>query len=319
MPAQASKTIFITGGSGYIGTQITIAALKDGYAVRSLSRTEKSDATISATGATPVRGNLFTLDVLRSEAAKADIVFHLAHCLSDGFDLSKYDAAIDAAAVDALGEDMKGTDKSLVVTSGTLMAKADPAGGETTEETPYDETMWVRRDLEERHALTLVQKGVKVMVIRLAPYVYGHGRSGVALFMAAALQSKQAVYVDDGQTKTTTVHVDDAARLYLLAAEQGKAGDVFNASDANDITLRQMAEAYAAALGVPAVSITKEEAEKTLGPFFSHFLTTPNRASNAKAKRVLGWEPKGPGLFEEISKGSYRQYAQSLVGGQQGA
>jgi len=150
---------------------ITEQALAAGHAVCGLSRNEQGDAKLRAPGAIPVRGDLTTLDVLRRESAAADAVLHLAYP-----DLEDYEEVLrlDAAAVDALGEPLRHTSKPLVITSGTTLAAPDPAGGETTEESPLSETFFLKdRVRSERHALRLAEDGVRVSAIRLAPTFTG--------------------------------------------------------------------------------------------------------------------------------------------------
>lgn len=309
----SSKTILVTGATGHVGSVIIELAIKDGYQVRGLSRTEKGDEKLKGLGAHPVRGDLHSLSVLRDEAAHADVVIHLADSFLDQSNPKQYEEAIqiDGAAVDALAEPMKGTDKPLIVTSGTLVV-APNNGKETDEDSPVDPKPFVERIRSERHAMSWADKGVKVICIRLAPYVYGRGRSGVFLFLAGTIKSKQAIYIGDGHWQTSTVHVDDAARLYLLAAQKAKRGDIFNATSQTDLTAKQIAEAMAAECDVPAVSITEEQATAAMGSFLPKFLTAECRASSAKAQRNLGWEPKELALLDELSHGSYHHAVQGM-------
>ena len=147
--------------------------------------------------------------------------------------------------------------------------------------------------------------------IRLAPYVYGRGGSGVAMLMQMAAQAGESIYVDDGHLRTSDVHVDDAAALYLLAAEKAKAGDVFNGTGSTTVTLREMAEAIGAALQVPVRSVSRDEAEATWGNMTA-FVQHENRASNRKAVQELGWQPKGVVMLTDIRSGSYRALAKKL-------
>ncbi|KAK9454011.1 hypothetical protein V1511DRAFT_58356 [Dipodascopsis uninucleata] len=75
--SELEKRIFITGGSGYIGSTIIELAMKDGYSIYALSGSKNSDVKLKGIGACPVRGDLKSFDVLR-ENAKADIAVHLA-------------------------------------------------------------------------------------------------------------------------------------------------------------------------------------------------------------------------------------------------
>ncbi|PQE04301.1 alcohol dehydrogenase protein [Rutstroemia sp. NJR-2017a BBW] len=278
------KQIFLTGASGYVGSVITEIAVANGYVVHGLSRSESADERIRRFGGVPVRGDLNSHDVLSQESHKADIVIHLA----TSYDLSvpSYDDVFpsDKAALDTIAKPMEGTNKPLVVTSGTLIVAVDPTGD---------------------YALSVKDKGIRITAIRLAPFVYGRGGSGVKLFMNMSLQSGGVMCVDNGTNRTTVVHVDDAARLYLLVAENAKAGEIYNASSATDVTAREMSEGIAEALGLPIRSLTRAEAVARFGETLSRFLTAENRASGAKARNELGWEPKEIGILEEIKKGLY--------------
>lgn len=313
MATTANKRVFITGGPGYIGSVITEFAVAQGYEVIGLSRSEKSDIKLRTLGATPVRGDLGSLDVLTLESAKANIVLHLADAFADDFGRDYEEVLrIDAAAVDAIGEGLKGTENSLVVTSGTLVVAPDSNGAETTETSPLSKIPINGRIRAEAHALALCQKGVKVLAVRLAPYVYGRGSSSIRLFMMMSLPAGQVIYVNEGSVRTSSVHVDDAARLFLLVAEKGNAGEVFNATSSTNVTTRQLSEAIASVLDVPVISQTHEETAAKYGEFFAKFLNAENRASSAKAIRELGWEPKEIGILDDITLGSYVAAAQAL-------
>lgn len=320
------KRIFITGATGYIGQVLTEFAIAQGHAVRGLSRAEPNDAKLTRLGATPVRGDLGSLDVLRSESSRADVVIHLADALLGGlgFD-TPYDTvlAIDAAAVDAMVAGLSSGSSSsssssepsgvLVTTSGTMMARPDPDGGETDEDAPVMLESPITRYKAWDHARAVAARaGVRATCVRLAPFVYGRGGSGVRMFMEGAAAAGAAAYVGGGSTRTTTVHVDDAARLYLLVAEKGRAGEAYNASGETDVTIKELQGAVAGALGVPAVGLSKEEALAKMPPFLVNFLVTENRGSNKKAVTELGWRPTEPGIVEDIRRGSYVAVARNL-------
>ncbi|KAK9342695.1 hypothetical protein V1522DRAFT_415389 [Lipomyces starkeyi] len=305
--------IFVTGATGYIGRVVTEQALAEGHNVHGLSRNEEGDAKLRALGAIPVRGGLTSLDVLRQESSEADAVLHLAYIHDFGMDYEEV-LRIDAAAVDALGEPLRGTGKAFVITSGTAVVDPDPAGGETTEDSPLAQTFVLKdRIRSERHALRLSEDGVRVSVIRLPPYVYGRGGSHFApLLMQMAAKVGESVYVDDGHLRTSDVHVDDAATLFLLAAREAKAGDVFNGTGSTTVTLRALAESIGEVLKLPVRSVSREEAETRWGQFLTAFVQFENRSSNRKAVQQLGWQPKGIDLLSDIRCGSYRELAKKL-------
>ena len=118
--------------------------------------------------------------------------------------------------------------------------------------------------------------------------------------------------LDDGHLRTSDVHVDDAASLYLLAASKAKVGEVFNGTGSTTVTLRQLAEAIGEALKLPTRSVRREEAEAIWGQFMTAFVQFENRASNRKAVQELGWKPQGVDLLTDIRSGSYQELAGKL-------
>jgi len=305
--------LFVTGATGYIGSVVTERALAEGHTVHGLSRSEEKDAKLRALGATPVRGELTTLDVLRRESAQAEAVLHLAYIHDFGRDYEEI-LSIDGAAVDALAEPLRGTGKAFVITSGTAVVEPDPQGGETTEDSPLSETFVLRHRIRsERHALRLSEDGVRVSAIRLPPYVYGRGGSYfMPMLIQRAAKVGESLYVDDGHLRVSDVHVDDAAELYLLAADQAKAGDIFNGTGSTTITLRELAETIGEALHLPVRSVSHDEAESHWGSFLTAFVQFENRASNRKAVQQLGWQPKGIDMLTDIRSGSYQQMVEKL-------
>ncbi|PYI11331.1 NAD dependent epimerase/dehydratase [Aspergillus sclerotiicarbonarius CBS 121057] len=307
--------IFLTGGSGYIGSAITTHALSKGYTIHSLSRTPQSDSKILSLGATPIRGDLTSLSVLRTQSQAADIVMHLADPMSGNHSLPYSERIrVDDEAVTAIGDGLAGSNKALVVTSGSLVVAASAGGEETNEESALWEKPLNERIVSERNNLRVGGRGIRVSVVRLAPFVYGRGGSGVALFMKMYMGLGEVKVVGDGRAVTSAVHVEDAARLYLLAAERAEAGEVFNGCSEWGVTFGELGRAMAEVLGVGVGFVGLEEAEEKWG-FFAKFLSTENRASGGKAMRVLGWKPEKVGILEEVRTGSYVELAESLKKG----
>jgi nucleoside-diphosphate-sugar epimerase len=220
------KTIFLTGGSGYIGRTLIALAISRGYTVHVLSRSPASDTILLSLGATPIRGDLTSLATLTSSAAASDIVISIADSLSSDYSLPRAERfRINNAANNALFEGLTGTGKVLVTTGGSLSAAALPSHEPTDESSPgWPEGHWAAFNLGGIQQEWL-DSGVRVCQVRLAPYVYGRGGRGVGLFMKIWAGAGQGMVVDGGAMWTTTVHVDDAVELYLLVAEKGRAGE----------------------------------------------------------------------------------------------
>ncbi|KAF3036854.1 hypothetical protein E8E12_008093 [Didymella heteroderae] len=310
------KAIFITGGSGYIGRTLIALALSRGYTVTALSRTPSSDTTLSSLGARPIRGDLSTLSILTERAAQADIVISIADALASDHSMSRTERfRINDAANNALAEGLKGTGKALVLTGGSLHAAALPNHELTDESSPgWPEGHWAAFNLGGIQQRWL-DMGVRVCQVRLAPYVYGRGGSGVGLFMKMWAQAGQGMVVDGGAMCTTTVHVDDAVRLYLLVAEKGRKGESYNATAETNITQAHLAQAICRVIDVPCKELSLDKAALKVGPFLAGFLSAENRASNRKAREELGWEVRGVGILRDIENGSYVEVAKALKDG----
>ncbi|PWY93229.1 NAD dependent epimerase/dehydratase [Aspergillus sclerotioniger CBS 115572] len=304
-PPKQTKTLFLTGGSGFIGTALIPLAITDhNYTVRALSRTPSSDTKLTSLGAIPIRGDLTSHALLREETRTADAIIHLATAYQFGVHAS-YDEVkdIDMAAVDAIFQglhDSTPAEKPFVITSGTLIVVPDPTGNETDETSPLDPNPINSRGELERYVLEkgAEEQGVRAISIRLAPYVYGHGGSGVRRWMEMAAAMGRVMCVGGGGNRITTVHVEDAAELYLLAAERGGRGEVYNASGETGVTAREMFGAVAEIMDVAVGDIGVEEAEGKMGMVVARFLS---------ARRELGWVSRGRGILEEIKMGSYRE------------
>ncbi|OGM41701.1 hypothetical protein ABOM_009900 [Aspergillus bombycis] len=316
------QKVFITGATGYIGRVVTEFAIAAGHSVRGLSRSEAGDDLLHRLGATPVRGTLSDTTLLTEEAKHADMVLHLAF----SHDWSKPYAdllALDITAVDALASALQDTDKPLVTTGGTLCVQPDPSGGETDETAPLPPYTPLPRHLAEERALAWVSKGVRISVLRLPQYVYGretdHGFA--ADLIRLAVRDGEAAKIDDGEWCFSSVHVEDAARLYFLVARFAGPGEVFNGVSCMDVTYSALAGAISRVVGVDVVSRTREELEAKWGRFLVEFVLVRNRASGRKASERLGWCPAGPGILEEVEFGSYvpvverfRRGRESVVG-----
>lgn len=104
--------IFLTGGTGLVGSSVLRALLADGHAVRALARSDSSAETVKAAGADVVRGDLADADLLAGEATRADAVIHTA---SPGDATS---ADVDEVLLDAVLGALRDTGRAFVHTSG---------------------------------------------------------------------------------------------------------------------------------------------------------------------------------------------------------
>jgi len=161
------------------------------------------------------------------------------------------------------------------------------------------------RVLNERAALALAERGVRSMSVRFAPTVHGAGDEGfVAMIVAADRTARSAAYIGDGVNRWPAVHRSDAATLVRLGIESAPAGSVLHAVAEEGVPIRDVSEAIAKGLGLPATSITPEQAQAQFG-FLAHFLALDLPTSSALTRELLAWKPSGPGLIEDLEQGHY--------------
>lgn len=289
--------VFVTGATGFIGSAIVHDLLEAGHQVLGLARSEAGAASLAAAGAAVHRGSLEDLASLQRGAAAADGVIHTAFV----HDFSRYAASaeLDAIAIEAMAQTLAGSNKPLVVTSGTLGLPPGRAGTED------DAAASSSPRRSESAAVAAAALGVRAMVVRLPPSVHGDGDHGfVPMLIARARELGVATVIGDGTNRWPAVHRLDAARLFRLALEQGTATARFHGVADEGIPVRAIAERIGHRLGVPVVSTTAEAAAEDLG-FIGRVLAMDGPASSALTQARLGWRPTQPGLLQDLEQGRY--------------
>jgi nucleoside-diphosphate-sugar epimerase len=290
--------VFVTGASGFVGSAVVKELLGAGHQVVGLARSDANVAALKAAGADVHRGSLEDAPSLRAGAAAADGVIHCAF----NHDFSKWaeNCELDRRAIEALGEGLAGTDKPLIITSGTALLAP---GRRATEDDKPATTL--PRVASEQAADALAARGVRAMALRLPPSVHGDGDHGfVPMLIAAARDKGRAAYVGDGANRWPAVHRLDAAVLYRLALEKGAGGARYHAIGDEGVPFKEIARVIGEKLSLPIVSLTKEEAEAHFG-WFALFAGIDAPASGAKTNVALGFQPRHVGLIEDLEKGTY--------------
>ncbi len=289
--------IFVTGATGGIGSVVVPELIEAGHEVVGLARSDASAQALTAAGATALRGDLADPESLRAGASQADGVVNLAF----GNDFSDFERCVaeEALAVETFGAALEGTGKPLVIVSGTPAVPGRPA----TEEDPQPtEGPAGGRGRNARAALDLAERGVRSAVVRLPRSVHDRGGPyGFASFLIqAAQQSGVSAYVGDGSQRWPAVHRRDAARLIRLVLEQATPGTVVHAVGDEGDTMRSLAEAIGAQLGVPAEAVPAE----SFG-FLGTIFGIDQPASSALTRGRFGWQPTHPSLLADLAAGGY--------------
>ncbi len=290
--------VFVTGATGFIGMPVVKELVAAGHHVLGLCRSDDKALALAAAGAEVFRGSLEDAQSLMKGAAGSDAVIHLAF----NHDFSNYAANCedDRRVIKALGSALAGSTRPLIVTSGTGMANAVP-GQPATEDGATIDASVIPRAASEEAAAAVAAEGVNVSVVRL-PQVHDTAKQGLVSPAIAMYREKGVcVYVGDGSNRWPAAHVLDVARLYRLAIEKAEPNAKYHAVAEEGVPMRAIADAIARRLKLPVKSIAPEEAPAYFG-WLAMFAALDLPASSAGTRKMLGWQPKGPGLIADLEQ-----------------
>lgn len=293
--------IFVTGATGFIGTELVKELMEAGHQVRGLARSDAGAEQLQAAGVEVHRGDLEDLDSLRTGATGMDAVVNLA--FNHDFSQFAKNGEDERKAIEALGSVLE-PGKLLVVTSGTGLASGGPGHLRTESDPPASSAALPRQP--EDVASAVAERGVRVAIVRL-PQVHDTRKQGlVPLLTQLAREKGVCAYVGDGANRWAAAPLKDVAHLYRLIVEQAGPGvTVYHAVQEEGVTSREIAETIGRGLQVPVESITPEQAAEHFG-WFAHFAGLDMPASGEWTQKTLGWNPTGPGLIEDLTNMKYQ-------------
>lgn len=294
--------VFVTGSTGWIGSAVVDQLLATGHQVIGLARSDAAAAALEAKGAAVHRGELDDPDTLRSGAAAADAVVHLAF---------KHDFADMAAAgvtehhaVQAMCEALEGSGRPLLLASG--LAFLAPGHAVTEDHPSTAHGAQSQRGGAENLALEWAQRGVGTIICRFPPTAHGDGDPGfTAALVHTARQRGASAYIQDGANRWSAVHRSDAARIVQLALDTPPpAGSVLHGAAESGVRTREIAEAIGRGLDLPVTAVTAAAAQEHFG-WLAMFFGLDISASSQATQAQLDWTPKGPTLIQDLDSGSY--------------
>jgi nucleoside-diphosphate-sugar epimerase len=301
--------VFVAGASGALGRRLIPALLEAGHEVTGMIRSEESAERLRQAGAEAVVCDVFDRDRLIETVRDAtpDAVVHQLTALPSKFDIRKIDYGptnrlrtegtrnlLDAAA--AAGA-------SRFVSQSIAFMYAPGAGQPATEDepvhtdapAPFGEAAAATEEGDRR---VVGAEGMAGLVLRYG-FFYGPGTYYAADGHAAGeVRKRRHPVVGPGSGVFPWIHIDDAASATVAAVERGEPG-IYNVCDDEPAAMKDWVPIYAEALGAKKpFKVPLWLGRLAAGPLAAHFATDMRGASNAKAKRELGWQPRYPSWRE---------------------
>jgi nucleoside-diphosphate-sugar epimerase len=298
--------VFLTGGTGYVGTAVAAAFRARGHEVTTLVRSPESATKATAAGLVPLRGSLGDPDGYAAQASEADVIVHAGFEYdATGAEAESVDERAVAALLAAAGRAAaapEGT-RRVIYTSNAFLLRA--GGGaplaEDVDTSRLTPPSW--RFAVEDSVLAASTATLTTAVIRLGLVYGGNGGTGPSLF-AAALRHGAPVYVGDGRSRWSCIYVHDLAVLYVRIAE-ARAGGVFHGVDGTPLTVHDVVHAVGRAAGLAGEPerLTPEAGRALLGEHTVGIMERDVAVSTARAV-ALGWRPR----FASFAAGAAAAY-----------
>lgn len=308
--------VFLAGATGAIGSRLVPVLVRAGHRVVGTTRTPTKADLLRAAGAQAVVLDALNPDSVMNviQSAKPDVIIHQLTAIPARLNLRKFDR--DFAMTNRLRTE--GTDNLLAAAHASGVRRfiaqsyagwpyARVGGPVKTEDDPLDANppAELRRGLEAiRHLESAVLgSGLEGLVLRYGGF-YGPGTSlGEGGFFLEEVRKRHVPVIGTGAGVWSFLHIDDAAQATAAAIERGQPG-VYNVVDDDPAPVSDWLPALAAAIGAKAPwRVPAFIGRLAVGEHGVMLMTESRGASNAKAKRVLGWAPIWPSWREGFRRG----------------
>jgi 2-alkyl-3-oxoalkanoate reductase len=305
--------VFVAGATGALGRQLVPQLVARGHEVVGMTRTASKQDGLRALGARPVVADALDPDAVAQAVASAEpeVIVHQLTALSGRMSAREVrhpERSFAATMTNRLR--IEGTDHLLAAgravgarrfvaqsfgafrfarTGGQVLTEADPLDHDP----PASMRAGLAAILHLEEVVTTIEWG-EGLVLRYGAF-YGPG-TGISLapdaVMAAPIRKRRFPLVGDGGGVWSFVQIEDAAAATAVAVERGRPG-VYNVVDDEPAPVREWLPVLAGALGAkPPRRIPRWLARLAAGEMATVMMTEVPGASNEKAKRELGWEPR---------------------------
>jgi nucleoside-diphosphate-sugar epimerase len=249
------RRAFISGGSGFVGRNLIEELRSRGVEVRSLARSSSSADVVRRAGAEPISGDLDDLNGLREGMQDCDVVFHAAAIVREWGDPKELHRT-NVGGTENMLEAARAAGVSCFVHVSTEAVLAGPAPIIAADETlprprepygPYART----KGLAEEKVLAANSAGFRTVVIR-PRFIWGKGDTSVLPQIVSAVRAGRFRWIAGGRYLTSATHIRNVCEALVLAAERGRGGEIYFATDGPPVEFRRFVSALLETQGVRA-------------------------------------------------------------------
>ena len=292
--------IFVAGATGALGRALVPQLVDRGHQVVGMTRSASKQDLLRSLGARPVVADALDPDAVAEAVASAapEVIVHQLTALSGPMsmrDARRPDRAPAAIMTNRLRTE--GTDHLLAagraVGARRFVAQSFGAFRSVDPDSPAPPRAALEAILHLERAVTAIEWG-EGLVLRYGGF-YGPG-TGISLApdaaMAAPVRKRRFPIVGDGGGIWSLIHIEDAAAATAIAIERGRPG-VYDVVDDEPAPVREWLPVLASALAAkPPRRVPRWLGRLLAGETATLMMTEVRGASNEKAKRELGWEPR---------------------------
>jgi nucleoside-diphosphate-sugar epimerase len=297
--------VFLTGGTGYIGSAVLDALVRAGHHVTALVRDSEKASRLEARGATAILGDLGDSSRFLAKVVELDAVVHTA--MAD----QPRGAVMERAFLDAVLPALvrANVPRRFIYTSGVWVLGARPApAAEDVVPDPIPHVTWLAA--HEAQVLAVAGGPLTTAVIRPG-IVYGGGRGIVSDMLRDALNGLVRV-IGDGRNRWPCVYDRDLAELYVRVLATPEAAGIYHATGEEDERVADIAHAITTHVS-PVADIRHVPLAEARGKIGSKAdALALDQVVRSPRARALGWTPtmhgitgNAPRLFEEYRRAAH--------------
>jgi len=248
-------SIFVTGGSGFVGGALIDRLVADGEEVWALARSPRAVHIVAARGARPVKGSLDDVDPLRAGMRGASLVVHAAACLTAGPRERREMSATNVAGTQQVLDAAIVTGVPTLVhvsTEQVVLGRHPLVRANESWPRPQRHASWYGSTKADAESIVLAASDLDIRAVAVRPrFVWGRGDPTLLPQIVEATRTGTFRWIGGGDYLTSTCHVDNVVEGILCAAKRGAPGTAYFLTDGPPQQFRTFVESLLTTSGVP--------------------------------------------------------------------